>query len=147
MSIRPLVPWSSDRRSYYFLVAPVAGVSRERRHRGADRSVNTADPRLTEWELAAATPLVTPFSSLSSICQTSPICKSFCCDVIHPQPSPKYHPGSEVACIDVKSALVNSNSPLRPSYFTIRLPDKNRLFHYVLNKLLWRSISLFNAAS
>ncbi|CAB1455179.1 unnamed protein product [Pleuronectes platessa] len=48
VSIRPLSPRSSDRRSYYFLIAPVARVPRERPHHVTDSSVNTGSPGVTE---------------------------------------------------------------------------------------------------
>lgn len=51
------VPRSSDRRSYYFLIALVARVPWERPHHVTDSFVNTASPGVTEWELTAVTPM------------------------------------------------------------------------------------------
>lgn len=50
------VPLSSDRRSYYFLIALVARVPRDRLHHVTDSSVNTASPKVTEWALTTAMP-------------------------------------------------------------------------------------------
>lgn len=42
------VPLSSDRRSYYFLIALVARVSWDRLHHVTDSSVNTTSLKVTE---------------------------------------------------------------------------------------------------
>lgn len=97
------VPLSSDRRSYYFLIALVARVSRDRLHRVTDSSVNTAGLKVTEWALTTAM----PSSRLSS--HLSPdICLSLSRDLGHPQPPHitfTWHTRSRVTCGGVRLFL------------------------------------------
>lgn len=94
------VPRSSDRRSYYFLIALVARVPRERPHHVTDSSVNTASPGVTKWELTSVTPLSRLFSPPP---QTSHLCVSVRHDLIQPQPPHitfTWRPGSRVTCVE-----------------------------------------------
>lgn len=78
------VPRSSDRRSYYFLITLVARVPREMPHHVTDRSINTGSPRVTEWELTAATPLSRLFSSTPIFLSRLFISVSVHCDPVLP---------------------------------------------------------------
>lgn len=103
------VPRSSDRRSYYFLIALVACVPWDRPHHVTDSTVNTASPGVTEWELTAVTPLSRLFSLLPPLLFRLLISGRLIA-VTRPTLNPPHitftwRPGSEVTCVGVRLFL------------------------------------------
>lgn len=129
------VPRSSDRRSYYFLIARVARVPRERLHHVTDSSVNTGSPRVTEWELTAVTPLSRLFFSPHTP-------QTFHLNVPPPWPGPlsrpprvtfTWRPGSSHMCwsgviSNLATGWAENNKTPNSDTFTVHYTHSNSLF-------------------